>query len=348
MSGGREALIRCFGTDPIAYSTLQANLEYFDTSFGYIAYRKVMGAQITLGPPVCANEDRKEILKRFLSYARRPILCYLPQSTLLDLEDSRLCCTGMGVDRYVDTTSLLSQPAKEVRGALKKARKVNFHLKPLDFTQVAASDQERLETISRKFLKQSQCSVEMSFINRPMTYQNDGMRRVFSLNKNDTEHNGMFGYAVLNPYYDKGSVQGYLLDILRFESTKLWGVWLSTVWHIAQLLSEEGHALSLGFCPLYGIEKAPVCSSTWLEAQMRWTAKYLSQSQYVRRLYELKSLIPGWEESRYFASYSPNLLMAFAALIKASGIRLSYLFGPELARSLIAGWSANNRKNTSC
>lgn len=300
--------------------------------------------EITLGPPVCALPDRKEMLARFIAAARHPLFCYLPHDVLPDLQDSGLHCAGMGMDRYVDITALTAQPASEIRGALKKADKVNFHVSALDLADISESQLKRLQSISRAYLQRSQCTIEMSFINRPMCYRDDGLRRVYALNKYDGEHigeyNGMFGYAVLNPYFHDGRVRGYLLDILRFEPTKLWGVWLSTVWHIARLLSREDCELSLGFCPLYGIHKSPVNSSAWLETQIRWMAKYLSKSQYVRRLHELKSLVPGPEYSRYFASHTRNLVPVFAALIKASGINLGYLFGPELFRAIAKGAKA--------
>lgn len=333
----RELLVRQYGQDPIAYSTLQDNMKYFDTSFGYIAYRKVMGMDITLGAPVCASHDTKELLERFLSFSIKPVFSYIPKDTVYELKNSRLYCAGMGVDRYVDVNTFLDKPAKSVLGALKKARKANFEIQVMDLSAGQSDKLKRLDVISSNYLKNAQCNFELSFINRPMHYEQDGMKRTFSLCKYDKEHQGIFGYAVLNPYYKDGHVDGYLLDILRFEPTRLWGVWLSAVWHFARLLSNEGYGLALGFCPLYGIQQSPVRSSSWLNWQTQRAAQLLSHSQYVRRLYELKSQIPGWQEPRFFASYSRNLMRNLFAFLNASGMNTSQLLGPELVRSMVAG-----------
>ena len=69
----RVAVIRSHGRDPIACSTLQNGLAYFDTSYGFIAYRRVLGMDITLGPPVCAPADRAPMIDRFVHSRRRPI-----------------------------------------------------------------------------------------------------------------------------------------------------------------------------------------------------------------------------------------------------------------------------------
>lgn len=335
-----EAWVRQFGTDPIAYSTLQPGLRYFQTSFGFVAYRRVGGMDITLGPPVCAVPDRRDMLRRFRAHSRRPIFCYVQRDVIQDLHDSDLHCAGMGVDRYVDHATLLADPPKEVQGACRKADAADFRIQPVEFAKLGPGMRARLQAITQRYFAHAQCSSEMSFLNRPMTLHDDGLRRGFLLVKHDREHAGAFGYAVLNPIFAHGRVSGYLLDILRFEPTRLWGIWLSTVAQLSALLAREGKALSLGFCPLYGIERAPARSSAWLDVQMRWAARFLASSQYVHRLHELKSLIPGRDEPRYFASFSRTLCVSLFVLLRASGVSVGSLFGRELARSIGAGLMA--------
>lgn len=340
----RSRLVQLHGADPIAYSTLQTDMHFFETSYGFIAYRTVSGMDITLGPPVCASEDIKTMLAQFLSRSRRPVFSYITQDTLTALKDTGLYCSGMGVDRYVDVGTFVQSPGKTVLGALKKSHKVNFTLQALNFRDCTSAQIERMETISKNYLKNAQCSFELSFINRPMQYQDDEMKRVFALCKYDGEHNGIFGYAVLNPYFKAGKVEGYLLDILRFEPTRLWGVWLSSVWQVARLLAVEGHGLALGFCPLYSLHNPSIGSSPWLNWQTRCAARLLGNVQYVRRLTELKSHIPGWQEPRYFASHSRNLLKIFLTFLNASGMNTRQLFGPELVRSVLAGVTPKMRQ----
>lgn len=332
-----ESWVRRFGGDPIAYATLQPGLCYLETSFGYIAYRRSFGTDISLGPPVCADADRSELIQRFLARSRRPILCYVLDDIAELLDTSSLYCAGMGVDREVDHAALALNPPPPLLGAIKKSLAVGFRVVPADMSQLDAPARTQLQAISGRYLRHARCHVEMSFISRPMSFSEDGMRRNFILHKFDGEHAGAFGYAVLNPIFEHGVVTGYLLDTLRFEPTRLWGVWLSTVWALSQRLAREGKRLSLGFCPLSDLRAAPRCASPWLDLQMRWLARSFTAAQYVRRLHELKTLIPGRAQPRYFASYSRNAVSALLALVRASGVPLGALFGPELLRAIRSG-----------
>lgn len=337
MDDHRTALVREHGRDPITYSTLQQGLRYFDTSYGFIAYRRIGATDITLGPPVCADRDRMDILQRFLAYSPRPIVNYVHADIIEALQDSKLHCAGMGADRYVDLDAFLAQPSKEVRGACRKADTAGMDLEPVDFSTLPPETRDRLDSITCSFLTNARYTAEMSFLNRPMSFSHDGLRRGLLVTKNDREHQGVFGYAVLNPYFDSERVTGYMLDILRFEPTRLWGVWYSVVWRIAAILAAEGKSLSLGFSPLYGVRKAPVRSSRWLDMQIGWMVRYLSSSQYVRRLAEMKSAIPGRDEPRYFASYSTSAFTAFTTLLRACDVRPRTLCTPDLLRSIRTG-----------
>jgi lysylphosphatidylglycerol synthetase-like protein (DUF2156 family) len=334
---GREELVRRFGAgDLIACSTLQRGLCYFDTSFGFWAYRRVWGMDVTLGGPICARKDRAALVERFLSTARRPVLCYVRDELLCDLDGAGLHAAGIGIDHHADLGALLARPAAPVRGAVKKARRAGLELCPLDLASMGAPLRRRLDEITERYLAHAQCTVEMSFLNRPMSYEADGLRRVFLLAKHDREHDGVFGYAVLNPVFDDGRLTSYLLDILRFEPTRLWGVWLATVHRLAELLVAESKGLALGFCPLHRVHR-PKGASRALSAQMEWMARLLSSAQYLRQLRELKGLIPGTEEPRSVATFSRSALVNLFAFMEASGVGFAYLFGPDLLSVLAKG-----------
>jgi len=337
MSIERNKLVQLYGKDPIAYSTLQKGLSYFDTSFGFIAYKRVGHIDITLGPPICADNDLADLLDRFIRFSKKPIFSYVTENVIQQIKDSDLYCGGMGIDRFVDHKSLRESPDKQVRSACKKARKSNFIVEPINLNQLTRTEKERFDTITQHYLTNAQCSTELCFLNRPVDFQADGMKRCFKLSKTDKEHNGTFGYAVMNPFYNQGEITGYLLDIIRFEKTRLWGVWLSTVSQLSQLMAQEGKIMSLGFCSFFDIQSPPACSSKWMDFQVNLMARLLGLCQYVRRLQELKTIIPGHKEPRYFASYSPLALVTLVTLLRACGINMSALFGIELLQTIRAG-----------
>jgi lysylphosphatidylglycerol synthetase-like protein (DUF2156 family) len=329
--------------DLIAASALQPGLQWFSTSFGVLPYRRVAGIDVTLGGPLCEPADRREMLRRFSSWSRRPILFYLREKTLALLEGSGLHAAGIGIDRHVDLAALLREPSKPVRGALARAKKAELELRPLALEQLDAATRARLDQITASYLAHASVTREMAFLNRPMSYEPDGLRRVFALVKRDS---GMFGYAVLNPIFADGKRRGWLLDILRFEPTKLWGVWFSSVFMLAQLLEREGETLSLGFAPLHRVRPAPCSRSSVLQAQVDWMVRYLSTTSYLARLRELKDEIPGSEEPRYLASYTRSLPTVLYAFLGAMGVDVRGLFGPGLVEVLHEGWQLNRGRQS--
>ena len=333
-----EDLIRAHGDgDSIAASTLQPGLRRLETSFGAWAYHRVGGVDVTLGGPLCAAHDRAEMVRRFLSRSRRPVLVYLREPLLAELEGAGLHCASIGVDRHVDLAAELAAPAKCVRGALRKATKAGLRLRPLALDSLDADGRARLRAITARYLAHAQISREMSFLNWPMGYEADGLRRVYALEKFDREHQGMFGYVVLNPVFAGGRRTGWLLDILRFEPTRLWGVWLAVVHQLADQLADQGEELSLGFAPLHRLRPAPCAGSRVLQAQLDWMVRYLSTTQYLTRLRELKDSIPGHEEPRYIASFSRSVPRILLPFLDAMGVAPGSLLGPRLLAVLAEG-----------
>ncbi len=334
---GRLALVRAHGRDPISYSTLQPGLSYFDCSYGYVAYRSALGFDLTLGPPVCAAEDRPALLERFLRARRRPIFFYLQAEdarAAAQLAGARFHSSGMGVDKVL----LLREgtPVQErVRGALKKADRAGLRLEEVRPGTLGPAERARLAEITADYLRRSSVPVEMRFLNRPLAQDDAGGARTFLLRQG--RDGAAFGYAVLDPYFDGGAPRGYLLNLIRFEKTRLWGVYYSAVARLAELLRGEGIGeLSLGFCPLVEVDTRP--GSPWLTAQLGWMERRLSGIDYLARLKELKDAFAGATVQRYLLSPTRLAAPALLVLLRACGVPL----GGILRRSLAAfrPWAA--------
>jgi lysylphosphatidylglycerol synthetase-like protein (DUF2156 family) len=327
----RLALVQRFGRDPIAWSTLQPDMRYADTAHGFMAYRECAGMQVALGGPVAEPRERSHVARAFLSQAARPVVHYLSREQVGAFD--ALSIGPMGADRYVDTAALLEAPSKKLASAVAKAAKRGFVMEEVP----SGTLPERLQAISRDHLRRARCKTELTFLNAPLKSQT--LRRTFALAKHDDEHRGVFGVVALNPYFEGGVVKGYLLDVLRFEKTRLWGVWFGVVWHLARLLQAEGKELSLGFCPLR--ELVPLGHSPFVDRQATWLARYFGNTSYVRHLYEMKSEVPGRWEPRYFASFSPVALVSLLALVWASDVRVRSLLTNDLWASLARGLHAS-------
>lgn len=361
---GRADLVRLHGEDPIAFSTLQSGLRYCDASYGYIAYQRAWGIDITLGPPVAAPSDHATLIDRFLRTQRRPVFCYLRGDAAQQVLQvaalpprRRMYAAGMGVDRLLRTRDL-SSPGdslpKPLRGARKHARRAGFFLQAVDPQDLRAADLDRLAQITRAYLQKSQLPYEMRFLNRPFAPHEvqpaQARARTYLLTQRPRSDQPpqVFGYAVLNPWFASGrpSPVGYLLDILRCEPTRQWGVYYAAVDALCQQLSTEGVAdLSLGFCPLHqtqvedpheaGDTSLLPSTSPILSAQVAWLERQLAAVPYVQRLRDLKMSLPGRSCRRYFVGPSPLFVPAFVALMGACGVRLGSLLGPSLWQSAL-------------
>ena len=269
------------------------------------------------------------MLERFLRVARRPMIFYLREPMARLCADAGLRTAGIGQDRTLDVAALLDAPPKEVRGALRHADKLGFSIEEARFGD---DTRPRLEAISAAYLAGAEITKEVTFLNRPLRHEEDGVRRLFLLKQG--EHT--FGFAVLDAIWRDGRVEAWLLDLLRLEPTKQWGVWLSTVHGLASCLRAEGTGLAVGFAPLHGVVHPPGASRA-LAWQLDAMERRLSNARYLRRLYELKAMLPGSWEPRSVAShtrFAPRILQVFT---EASEVGFSYLFGPDLLRVIWRG-----------
>lgn len=330
----REQLVVAHGSDAIAYSTLQPGLQYFETSYGYIAYRESHGVRLTLGAPVCAPGDRQALAEQFLGQGAPAVFFYVAED-FARLWAGRRWVAGIGVDKVLKLGSARLDEAKAVRGAVKKAAAAGFALEPLQ--TVGTEARAQLEAINARYLEGRALSYEMKFLNRPMQLDDGGLGRHFALRWREDGVDAVRGYVRLNPCFRDGRPAGYLLDVLRFAKTKLWGVFYAAVVQLAGALTLEGaEELSLGYCPLFRAEtRLDLPRSRVLDAQIGWLSRHLAAVPYVDRLAAQKSAFPAEDRQRYMVTPMRSAARPFLALMSASGVSLRSLLGANLVRSVL-------------
>src|SRR5262249_14603561 len=159
--------------------------------------------RVTLGGPVADPGDRAAVLERFLRATPKPVFTYVRDDDARSLADAGLHTAGMGIDRHVDVAAFLERPAPAVESAARKAARRRFMLR--EVTGGTSELDGTLQRIDQVYLRTSQVTREISFLNFPVEPRVDGLRRTFTLEKRDRESDGVFGYAVLNPIYDRGA-----------------------------------------------------------------------------------------------------------------------------------------------
>jgi len=324
----RHEMLRSFGRDPIAYSTLQPGLEYFDTSFGYIAHQRRLGCDVTLGEPICDPADRAVLITRFLAGRARPVLAYIGAevaASLGEIAPGRFFCPVLGVDKVIALGGDDPLAAREVRGAVRRADKRRFTVRRCPPGALAGPLRARLGEIGAGYVARSPARREMRFLNRPTAFDDDGLARLYLLFCDG----GLFGYAVLDPSFEGGRPRGFLLNQLRFEPTRLWGVYYAVVAKLAAELRAEGlHELSLGCSPFHDAPGARLAGgrrSRVLDAQLALLQAVRRRLYDVDPLVRIKATIPGAEHPRYLAIPSRWPLRPVLALTKLMGLSFGAL-----------------------
>ncbi len=310
----RLELVGAHGGDPIAVSTLQPGLSYFDTPVGYVAYQRAFGVALSLGGPICAPQHEVELARRFLAEVPDAALFYVGDHLARSIRGLTFR-TSLGADRVLDLTRADTFDSGPAKSAARKAERAGFHLEQLCLDGASAEDRAFLQRVSATALQRSVVPFEMRFLNRPMGYQTSGPSHVFAL----VQKGKRFGYAVIDPYFEGGEIKGYLLNLLRFEPTSLWGVYLATVQALAKRLAAEGiFELSLGFCPLAQLDVDN--SSAVMRPQLRWLEKKYGQIDYLARLYEMKRELEGEWATRWLVTKTPQLVTPMLAFLELTGV----------------------------
>ncbi|MFT3837479.1 MAG: phosphatidylglycerol lysyltransferase domain-containing protein [Myxococcaceae bacterium] len=307
-----ELKIAANGRDPIAMSATQPGLSYLQTAHGVIAYERAYGSALSLGGPICAAEHEVELANEFLRKVRGASLFYVPDA--IALADHGRYRASLGCDRVLDLDRADTFDAAPVKAAVRKAAKAGLKLSELDFERASDFDLFDLARINEAALKKSVVPFEMRFLNRPM-HPSPALSRLFFLEA----RNERFGYAVLDPYFESGQVKGYLLNLIRFGPTSIWGVYMAVVHALAAQLREEGvRELSLGFCPMSELDLEN--TSPVLRPQLKWLAKQAEGAEYFKRLREMKGQFNGRWVRRWLVTRSPQLVTPLLSFLKLTGV----------------------------
>ena len=322
----RLEFVRRYSSDPLHYSTLQRGLSYFDTSDGFIAYKKVLGHKIALSPEISTPSSHNPILSEFIRRYSQVILCNLDENAACEVHDlsPHFQFAPMGSEYVVDISNLRNETStarnKLIKGALKHARKHEFHIEEFVPRREPLATVAKVVDISNAYVRASKIGVEMSFVNRPLDIYRMESARYFKL----CNRIGLFGVAVIDPYRTPAGEAGYLLNILRFSPTRQWGVYIAVVSALSEYLRKENvKELSLGMAPLDTKDlpgDLPQDRSLSQLVDGLYTKRYqlfLSES-----LENIKRNLADVRKPRYMAIRTRWLLLGLAALMKSMDVSI--------------------------
>lgn len=292
--------------DPIFRSTFQPGLEHFEHPLGRVAFVRVGGVTLTLGAPVCAPAHLEALSRAFLAAHPDATFFYVTGEQLQSMALPPRTLMPIGDDMVLDLP--LASVPDTARAALRKATKAGLTLEEPDSLQALSGELRRVQAA---YLTGREVKTELRFLNRPCEFEHERQARTLVLRQKGT----VMGFVVLDGYRTKEGRRGYLLNLFRLASTKLWNVYQAVVLLLAERLAADGVAeLSLGFVPLTPVDGELGWAVRLQHAALRQLAK---TSPYLQRLGVIKHGFPARTVTRYAVTRRWQVLTDFRAFVRA-------------------------------
>ena len=328
----RYEAFRRWSDDPNGYATLQPGLAYQEQrggggdGGGYLAWRPALGSAVALNDPV-AQPGRDVTLACDLM-TQHPGAAFVNITEgfgqrLVAATQRRLLFAPIGTERILDLDRPGLRDRKEVRGARKKARKAGWRFEEARFARLDEATRRRLAQINDGFLRRSQAGRELPFIARLMVLDEEPDVRLFLMYHGDRGRpEQLFGFFTLDPWFRDDRLVGAQLNQVRFEPTRIWGVYLSIVHDLIDLLRAEGlEHLALGACALHEIELPHgLPSSLTHQLSLRGAQRLADRFHSMSNFTHMKLLFPGRSIRRFIAAPQRNPLVPLLRLLRAAHI----------------------------
>lgn len=345
--------LRLYGREALAYATLQAGLEYFMDDTGYIAYTTAQHPvfarspkRITFSDPVCAPENYRNIISKFLSINPRAVFACISESCAAVLRelDFKVNCLGYEVELPVQTYNTKGnwKELDLIKRARNEARREGIIIREEKIETVNRSE---LDAVSTRWIATKKVNDREIWIyaRRPVFQTEEDVRKFIAYDRDGR----VAGFAFYDPIYRDGQIIGYSANILRSDEQRFSR--LPTAMHMEAMERfrlEGSEVLNLNLSPFVKLDNGIFNDDFGSKLFFKLSARYGNDIYNFQGLAFHKSKYRGNEKYLYFASnsYWPanDVYLAFLA----ADITRSY-FGTigRLLRGMIA--AKNNHKSAS-
>jgi lysylphosphatidylglycerol synthetase-like protein (DUF2156 family) len=272
----------------MAHATLDPALAAFPVGrVGYQAYVRHGNTVIGFFNPVCAPEQRRQVLSAFFAATQAAGIVQVDAHTAGLCRDMSLMTQRMGVESHIGVRQFTLEGAsmRMVREARNRGARGGYSVGEIG---LEVKDQPEtwaaLRDISRQWMATRTVKTrEVGVLMRHSVFAAEKDCRKFAL----LDAGGAIkGYQVYDPIYRSGEIQGYTLSFARFAQDGLKGRHYFMTSQVRDRLHGEGHErIELGLSPFYRVAEAdPLNSSALLPHLMHLLY------QYGGRLYGFKGL----------------------------------------------------------
>jgi lysylphosphatidylglycerol synthetase-like protein (DUF2156 family) len=242
----RTAWLKQYGSHAMSFSTMQPDMAYFELpGAGYIAYAQHWGMQFALADPVCAPQQRAQMLDRFLERFPRAVFVQVSKAVVDHLHERHgYYGTQFGSESKIDLGEWSLRGARKqiIRTAVNAAAAAGIEIREGGFDH-------DVKRISEAWIRTRRCkNNEIRFLIRPMIIDYREGTRYFYAHGRDGE---AVGFIFFDPIYRDGRLAGYVPNISRSSANFRQGLWYALMAHALSVFREEGvPGVDLGLVPL--------------------------------------------------------------------------------------------------
>ena len=245
----RIEYLHAYGSHSLSYSTLQSGLAYFDVpNVGFIGYRQHGSIDFVLANPICAEENRENLLTIFL--AQHPTACFVqinePVAALLR-NNFHFYTIQMGVETWLDSSAwnLKGGDKAHLRRWINTARNAGLSVVEVEAQEIV-SERPALE---REWLQSKRNAAKLKFLVRDVYTESKCIRqgRLFAAYQGPM----LVGLVDFDPIFEEKTLLGYYADIVQSKEQAPNGTCDLIITTAFAIFIKEGiRKLSLGMSPL--------------------------------------------------------------------------------------------------
>ncbi|MBY0552278.1 MAG: DUF2156 domain-containing protein [Candidatus Obscuribacterales bacterium] len=322
----RMSYLKRYGVSSLAYSSLQEDVETFLVpGIGYLSYARVGGnTAVVLADPICAAENKKQLIQEFAERFHDPIFVHISRDTAKVLDELHYTVNEIGLETIIDprSFSLKGQKKEFLRSQRNRARKDHVTVVELDAAHI---DMDKVKQLSTDWIKTKTSNHhELSFIVRPAIFADEPDVRKFYAMKDGQ----IIGFVWFDPIYRDDKVIGYMANILRSNAHVAYSVNDFIIMEAIEKFKAEGiEELSLGYSPFFEINDSGEFHYSKCQC-----AIFKQMFKHCNHVYAFKALafhkrmyrpgIDGTREEKIFCASRHRIpLMAIIGIFRKVGLR---------------------------
>jgi len=245
---------KLYGNHCMAYTGFEPHMQHFVLNkIGYIAHSEYKhwlwareGRQIVVGDPVCAPENYRQIVSRFIEKYPQVLFVQASRAFAEVLHEMGLQVNEFGyeTDILIEDFNLKGKYRAKLRQWQNKCNREGLTVREVSVSDYP--DKKEIENLSKEWLKHKS-GEGLGLLFRPLRLKNEQDVRCFM----GFVANKLVGLAVFDPIYSANKVIAYYHNLDRIANEAPHGTSASIILASIEAFKEDGvQYVSLGMSPL--------------------------------------------------------------------------------------------------